>query len=226
VDLPSIATREEASGHCGPDKPITALSSAVLLELRTENERSAHKEIWPLEFGDLATRIRREFFGYRWASSLTALRLALRRSGLAVTPALVSLAVPARQHDELRQALESLAQANELDGAELANFDENLERAKYDSLIPRDLSQTCRRDRTPADLSRTEGSKLGSLIRVSNFIQTAAGNGHTLSNDGDVDSRLVSHERVSCQRLIRFGNTPKKISVERFGPQPKTRRAG
>ena len=57
---------------------------------------------------------------------------------------------------------------------------------------------------------------------MSNFIQTAAGNGHTLSNYGDVDSRrLVSHERVSCQRLISFGNTPKKISVERFGPHRK-----
>jgi hypothetical protein len=28
------------------------------------------------------------------------------------------------------------------------------------------------------------------------------------------------------QRIDRFGNTPKKISVERFDPQPKTRGAG
>ena len=50
--------------------------------------------------------------------------------------------------------------------------------------------------------------------------------GTRFSNYGDVNSRrLVSHERVSCQRLISFGNTPKKISVERFDPQPKTREA-
>jgi hypothetical protein len=64
------------------------------------------------------------------------------------------------------------------------------------------LSQTCRRDRTPADLNSDRRLE---VIRVSNFIQTAVGNGHTLSNYGDVDSRrLVSHERVSCQRLIQF----------------------
>jgi hypothetical protein len=31
---------------------------------------------------------------------------------------------------------------------------------------------------------------------------------------------------VSCQRLISSGSTPKKISVERFDPQPKTKGAG
>ncbi len=78
-------------------------------------------------------------FPWRGTSTLDALRLALRRFRLPVTPAPVCLMVPAREYALLRQALQSLSDETELDGALLAQFDDNLERAKYDSFVPRDL---------------------------------------------------------------------------------------
>jgi ATP-dependent Lhr-like helicase len=78
-------------------------------------------------------------FPWRGTSTLDALRLALRQFKLPVTPATFCLMVPAREEQQLRQALQSLAEETCLDGAQLAHFDENLERAKYDRFVPRDL---------------------------------------------------------------------------------------
>lgn len=81
-------------------------------------------------------------FPWRGSSTLDALRLALRKFRIPVTPASFCLMVPAREHDSLQQALQSLSETSDLDGAQLAQFDDNLERAKYDSFIPRDLLRT------------------------------------------------------------------------------------
>jgi ATP-dependent Lhr-like helicase len=78
-------------------------------------------------------------FPWKGTKTLDALRFALRQSGLSVTPAAICLAVPARNRDELEKTLQKLSGASRIDGAELAQFDENLERAKYDSYIPREL---------------------------------------------------------------------------------------
>jgi ATP-dependent Lhr-like helicase len=78
-------------------------------------------------------------FPWRGSATLDALRLALRSTGLPVTPASIALSVPVKEEAKLRAALEELAGASAIDGSELAEFDENLERAKYDSFIPREL---------------------------------------------------------------------------------------
>jgi len=80
-------------------------------------------------------------FPWRGTPTLDALRLALRCSKLPVTAASLCLMIPAREEPQLRQALKSLAEQDEhaLNGAQLAQLDENLQRAKYDGLIPRDL---------------------------------------------------------------------------------------
>ena len=78
-------------------------------------------------------------FPWRGTATLDALRLALRRFKLPVTSATFCLMVPGREEQQLRHALESLAEEQAMDGAQLAQLDENLDRAKYDSLIPRDL---------------------------------------------------------------------------------------
>jgi ATP-dependent Lhr-like helicase len=78
-------------------------------------------------------------FPWKGTKTLDALRFALRQSDLSVTPASICLAVPTKDRDELRKTLQTLSGASRIDGAELAQFDENLERAKYDSYIPREL---------------------------------------------------------------------------------------
>jgi ATP-dependent Lhr-like helicase len=78
-------------------------------------------------------------FPWRGTTTLDALRLALRKFQVPVTPAPVCLMVPAKEHRVLRKALEALSEAGDPDGALLAQFDDNLERAKYDAFIPRDL---------------------------------------------------------------------------------------
>jgi hypothetical protein len=46
--------------------------------------------------------------------------------------------VPAREEGQLREALQSLSE-NDLDGAQLAQLDDNLEKGKYDGFVPRNL---------------------------------------------------------------------------------------
>jgi hypothetical protein len=108
---------------------------------------AAHLEEGRRTFGDIGLAQRPVvmdddtlyLFPWRGTSTLDALRLALRRFRLPVTPAPVCLMVPAREGALLRQALQSLSDETELDGALLAQFDDNLERAKYDGFVPRDL---------------------------------------------------------------------------------------
>jgi ATP-dependent Lhr-like helicase len=78
-------------------------------------------------------------FPWRGSAALDAVRLALHKFQLSVTSAPSCLMIPAKDADLLQEALRSLSQDTEVDGAELAQFDDNLERAKYDGFIPRDL---------------------------------------------------------------------------------------
>jgi ATP-dependent Lhr-like helicase len=78
-------------------------------------------------------------FPWRGTNTLDALRLALRKFQVPVASAPVCLMVPSREEGQLRQALRSLSETDDLDGAQLAQFDDNLERGKYDSFVPRDL---------------------------------------------------------------------------------------
>jgi ATP-dependent Lhr-like helicase len=80
-------------------------------------------------------------FPWRGTATLDTLRLALKRAGLIADQSAVSLSVPAEKQGELRAALADIANSLEIDGMALAEFDENLERSKYDSLIPRFLLQ-------------------------------------------------------------------------------------
>jgi ATP-dependent Lhr-like helicase len=98
-------------------------------------------------------------FPWKGTKTLDALRLALRQAGVQVTPASISLSVSARSRDQLREALQAVSQASHIDGAELAQFDENLERAKYDSYIPRDLL------RHAAALDRLDTSRVPEVSR-------------------------------------------------------------
>jgi ATP-dependent Lhr-like helicase len=81
-----------------------------------------------------------EIFVFPWRGTkvLDALRLALRRAGLKVGGGSISLSI-GTDRETLRKVLEKLAQTASLDGAVLAESDENLERFKYDGYIPRDL---------------------------------------------------------------------------------------
>jgi len=78
-------------------------------------------------------------FPWRGTSTLDALRFALRREGLSVTPLSIALGIPAKDRDQLSAALQTLRDATNIDGAELAELDENLQRAKYDQYISREL---------------------------------------------------------------------------------------
>jgi len=78
-------------------------------------------------------------FPWRGTSTLDALRFALRREGLSVTPLSIALGIPAKDRDQLLMALQTLRDASVVDGSELAELDENLQRAKYDQYISRDL---------------------------------------------------------------------------------------
>jgi ATP-dependent helicase Lhr and Lhr-like helicase len=78
-------------------------------------------------------------FPWRGTPTLDALRFALRREKLTVTPLTISLAVPLKDRSQLIGALETIRNCGPIDGAELAELDENLVRAKYDQYISRDL---------------------------------------------------------------------------------------
>lgn len=78
-------------------------------------------------------------FPWRGTATLDALRLALRRFKIAVTPAPICLMVSVRQEEQLRGALRALADEGEPNGETLAQFDDNLDRAKFDGFVPRDL---------------------------------------------------------------------------------------
>jgi ATP-dependent Lhr-like helicase len=78
-------------------------------------------------------------FPWRGTSTLDALRFALRRGGLSVTPLSIALGIPAKDRDQLTAALQTLRDATNINGAELAELDENLQRAKYDQYISREL---------------------------------------------------------------------------------------
>jgi ATP-dependent helicase Lhr and Lhr-like helicase len=78
-------------------------------------------------------------FPWRGTPTLDALRFALRREELSVTPLTVSLAVPLKDQSQLASALEKIRDGGPIDGAELAELDDNLVRAKYDQYISRDL---------------------------------------------------------------------------------------
>jgi ATP-dependent Lhr-like helicase len=78
-------------------------------------------------------------FPWRGTQTLDALRFALRREKLSVTPLTISLAIPLRDRSELAAALEKIRDNGSIDGTELADLDENLVRAKYDQYISRDL---------------------------------------------------------------------------------------
>jgi ATP-dependent Lhr-like helicase len=76
---------------------------------------------------------------WRGTSTLDTLRLALRLSGLTVQQSSIALSVAANDRDKLFAALNEIAHSPQLDGAKLAEFDENLQRAKFDEYIPRNL---------------------------------------------------------------------------------------
>ncbi len=78
-------------------------------------------------------------FPWRGTTTLDALRFALRREGLSVTPFPIALGIPAKDRDQLLAALQTLRDATNINGAELAELDENLQRAKYDQYISREL---------------------------------------------------------------------------------------
>jgi len=78
-------------------------------------------------------------FPWRGTTTLDALRFALRREGLSVTPLSIALGIPAKDRDHLLTALQTLRDATNINGAELAELDENLQRAKYDQYISREL---------------------------------------------------------------------------------------
>jgi len=78
-------------------------------------------------------------FPWRGTTTLDALRFALRREGLSVTPLSIALGIPAKDRDQLLAALQTLRDATHINGAELAELDENLQRAKYDQYISREL---------------------------------------------------------------------------------------
>jgi hypothetical protein len=78
-------------------------------------------------------------FPWRGTTTLDALRFALRREGLSVTPLSIALGIPANDRDHLLTALQTLRDATNINGAELAELDENLQRAKYDQYISREL---------------------------------------------------------------------------------------
>jgi len=77
-------------------------------------------------------------FPWRGTKVLDALRLALRQRGIKVGGGSISVSV-GTDRDELRVVLQDLSRVTNLDGAELAEADENLERFKFDGYIPRDL---------------------------------------------------------------------------------------
>jgi ATP-dependent Lhr-like helicase len=78
-------------------------------------------------------------FPWCGTSTLDALRFALRREGLSVTSLSIALGIPAKDQDHLAAALQTLRDAPVIDGMDLAEFDENLQRAKYDQYISREL---------------------------------------------------------------------------------------
>jgi ATP-dependent Lhr-like helicase len=79
-------------------------------------------------------------FPWRGTSTLDALRFALRRDGLTVTQSsAISLGIPAKDRDQLSAILRKIGDASDVNGAQLAELDENLVRAKYDHHISRDL---------------------------------------------------------------------------------------
>ena len=87
----------------------------------------------------LSMTIRILLFPWRGTTTLDALRFALRREGLSVTPLSIALGIPAKDRDHLLTALQTLRDATNINGAELAELDENLQRAKYDQYISREL---------------------------------------------------------------------------------------
>jgi hypothetical protein len=80
-------------------------------------------------------------FPWRGTATLDALRLALKKSKLVADQSTVSLSFPLEKREELNAALTELAQSPHIDGMKVAELDENLERSKYDNLIPRPLLQ-------------------------------------------------------------------------------------
>ena len=80
-------------------------------------------------------------FPWRGTATLDALRLALKNAKLIADQSTVSLSFPFEKREELNAALTELAQTPRIDGMKIAELDENLERSKYDNLIPRPLLQ-------------------------------------------------------------------------------------
>ena len=91
-------------------------------------------------------------FPWRGTATLDALRLALKRAGIIADQSAVTLRIDAEQADALALILKDLAASNNIDGAELAELDQNLERSKYDRFVPRTiLKQAAARDRLNAE---------------------------------------------------------------------------
>lgn len=78
-------------------------------------------------------------FPWRGTASLDSLRLALKKNGVPSDQSSIALRVPYNRENDLRTALEQLATSENLVGADLAEMDENIERSKYDNLVPREL---------------------------------------------------------------------------------------
>lgn len=81
-------------------------------------------------------------FPWRGTASIDAIRLALRREGIAADQTEISLRVHKERAGDLKTALTKLAVPNSVTGEQLAELDENLERSKFDALISRRLLRT------------------------------------------------------------------------------------
>jgi ATP-dependent Lhr-like helicase len=87
-------------------------------------------------------------FPWRGTTTLDALRLAIKRAGITTDQSAISLKVSSEKSGQLAEVLNELANAQSINGSELAELDENLERSKYDYLIPRGLlRESVARDR-------------------------------------------------------------------------------
>jgi ATP-dependent Lhr-like helicase len=78
-------------------------------------------------------------FPWRGTAVVDAMRLALRREGVAAEQTEISLRIHRERATDAKAALTRLAVPNYVTGEQLAELDENLERSKFDGLISRKL---------------------------------------------------------------------------------------
>lgn len=129
-----VATMKEV--FIGSDTPIYLDKPAAMhLEEARRAFRDAELSIRQVALDDDQLIL----FPWCGTSALNALRFALRRGGIKVTPMSIALGVPRNEIDQLLNVLKSLVNGPLVDASELADFDENLERSKYDQYISRDL---------------------------------------------------------------------------------------